>query len=388
MIPISYSTRSLLVRKSTTGAAVLGIALVVFVVAASMMLTAGIKKTLASTGAPDAAIVIRNGSDAELASSVEVSSLPLILAAPGVRKGADGKPLGEGEIVVVAAMEKLGADGVTNVTLRGVPETALAFHPEVKVVEGVAPRPGTDEVMVGQSIRGRIKGLELGQTFELKKNRPVKVVGVFAAGGSSYEAEVWTDRDVLSAAFGRQGVVSSVRVRLTDPAAFDAFKSVVEGDKRLGLQAKRETRYYLEQSQGTAGFISIIGTAIAFFFAIGAILGAMITMYASVANRSKEIGTLRALGFSRFSILTAFVLESILVALLGGGLGLLASLAMGAVKFSMMNFQTWSEMVFSFTPTVPILVGALLFAAFMGVVGGLLPAIQAARVSPVKAMRG
>jgi putative ABC transport system permease protein len=387
LIPFSYSARSLLVRKTTTLAAVIGIALVVFVMASSMMLTAGIHKTLSSTGAADAAIVIRHGSDAELSSIVEVSAVPLILAAPGVKKMADGHPAGEGEVVVVAAMPKIGTDGLTNVTLRGVPDTALALHPELHIVEGAPPKPGTNEVMVGKSIRGRIQGLELGQTFELKKNRPAKVVGVFEAGGSSYEAEVWADVDALSAAFGRQGIVSSVRVRLADPASFDAFKTVVEGDKRLGLEAQRETKYYENQSQGTAQFIGFIGGAISFFFAIGAILGAMITMYASVSNRSREIGTLRALGFGRFQILTAFVLEAVLVSLLGGAIGLAASMAMGLVKFSMMNFATWSEVVFAFTPTPEILVKALVWAGVMGVFGGLLPAIRAARTSPVAAMR-
>ncbi len=387
MIPVSYSVRSLLVRKTTTAAAVLGIALVVFVMSASMMLSAGIAKTLGSSASSDSAIVIRKGSDAELSSTIEVANVNLILGAPGVKKEGDGTPVGVAETIVVAAMEKIGVDGVTNVQLRGVQESVFKFRSEAKIIAGVAAKPGSNEVVIGRAIRGRIKGLDLGQTFELRKNRPATVVGVFDAGGSSYESEVWVDGDTLRSAFGREGVVSSVRVRLTSPAAFEGFHEMIEGDKRLGLEALREAKYYENQSQATAAFVGILGNTIAVFFAIGAMIGAMITMYASVANRKREIGTLRALGFARWQILSAFVFEAILISIAGGAIGTVASLGMGAVKFSMMNFASWSEIVFSFTPTVPIIAFSMIFAALMGLFGGLLPAVQAARVSPVNAMR-
>jgi len=250
------------------------------------------------------------------------------------------------------------------------------------------PAPGADEVMVGARLRGRIKGLELGQSFDIKKNRPVTVVGVFEDGGSSHESEVWVDRDVLKTSFGRVGLVSSVRVRLEKPTSFDTFKLGVEQDKRLGLMAMRETVYYDKQSQGLSIFITVLGSLVAFFVSLGAMIGATITMYASIANRQREIGTLRALGFSRTSILVCFLLESIALSLIGGVVGSVASLAMGAVRFSMLNFASFSEVVFTFDPTPRIIVTALIASGVMGVLGGFLPALRAARVSPLTAMRG
>ena len=388
MIPVKYNLRSLAVRKATTIATAGGIALVVFVLASSLMLSAGIKKTLGSSGKADTAIVLRMGSDAELGSVIEESSVPLILAAPGVRTGANGQPLGAAEIVVVGAMEKLGTDGVTNVSIRGVGDDVLTFRPEVHVVAGRAPKPGTDEAMVGSRIRGRIRGLDLDLTFDIKKNRPVKVVGIFDADGSAYESEVWVDRELLRQAYGRQGVVSGVRVRLESPTKFDAFRAGVENDKRLGLQAVRETAFYEKQSEGASIFVGALGTVVSVFFAVGAMIGAMITMYAAVANRQREIGTLRALGFSRSSVLGSFLLEAVLLAAIGGAVGAGASLAMGFVHLSMVNMASWSEVVFSFDPTPQVMGIALGFACGMGLIGGLFPAVRAARTSPLKAIRG
>jgi putative ABC transport system permease protein len=388
MIPLRYNVRSLAVRKATTIATAGGIGLVVFVLASSLMLSAGIRKTLGTTGKPENAIVLRMGSDAELGSVVEDSTVPLVLAAPGVRVDEKGQPIGVAEIVVVGAMEKLGAKGVTNVSIRGVPDNVMAFRPEVHVVAGRLPRPGSDEALVGARIRGRIRGLDLDQSFELKKNRPVTVVGVFDANGSSYESEVWVDRELLRQAYNRMGIVSSVRVRLDSPSKFDAFRAGVENDKRLGLQAVRETTFYEKQSEGAATFVGILGTIVSIFFAAGAMIGAMITMYAAVANRQREIGTLRALGFSRSSVLTSFLLEAVILSVIGGGLGAALSMTMGFVHFSMVNFASWSEIVFSFDPTPRVIVTALTFACGMGLVGGLLPAIHAARTSPLKAIRG
>jgi putative ABC transport system permease protein len=237
-------------------------------------------------------------------------------------------------------------------------------------------------------MRGRIKGLDLDQSFDLKKNRPVKVVGIFDAGGSSYDSEVWVDRELLAQAYNRQGIVSSVRVRLDSPTKFDAFRAGVENDKRLGLQAARETTFYEKQSEGAAKFIEWLGGMVSVFFAAGAMIGAMITMYGAVANRQREIGTLRALGFSRASVLTSFLIEAVLLSAIGGALGAAASVAMGLVHFSMVNQASWSEVVFSFDPTPAVMATALAFSCGMGLIGGLLPAIRAARTSPLKAIRG
>lgn len=383
MIPIKYNLRSLAVRKTTSVATALGIALVVFVLASALMLSAGIKRTLSTGGHANVAIVMRQGSDNELSSGIEAANVSLVAAGPGVKR--DVPP--SGEVIVVLAMEKVGVAGVANLQARGVTPAAMALRPEVKVIEGVAPKPGAEEVMVGKRIAGRFKGVALGQTFELRKNRPVKVVGVFEADGSSSESEVWCDLDILRNAFARQGYVSSVRVVLDSPAAFDGFKAAMESDKQYGFMALRETDYLEKQSEGTAMFIGVLGTLISVFFAAGAMIGAMITMYAAVANRQREIGTLRALGFSRASILGCFLLESTVLALVGGAVGAGAAMLMRFVKFSMMNFSSWSEIVFTFQPTPSILVVSLVFAGTMGLLGGFFPALAAARVSAIKAMR-
>ncbi len=388
MVPLRYNLRNLLVRKATTVAAATGVALVVFVLASSLMLSNGIKKTLGSSGRADTAIVLRKGSDAELNSNIDDPQVSVILAAPGVAVDPKGAPLGAGEVVLVLAIEKIGAEGFSNVSVRGVPENAAALREHVRVVAGRAPRPGADEAMIGARLRGRFKGFDLDRTIELRKNRAVRVVGVFEDQGSSFESEVWADRDFVRAAFGREGVVSSVRARLTSADKFDAFKAVVEQDKNLGYEAVRETVYYEKQSEGVSIFVTALGGVIAAFFSFGAMIGALITMHASVSGRQREIGTLRALGFSRRSILAAFLLESIALALLGGVIGALASLAMGFVSFSMVNFASFSELVFSFEPSPAIVVQSVIFAGVMGVFGGFLPALRAARVSPVAAMRG
>jgi putative ABC transport system permease protein len=390
VVPISYNFRSLLVRKATTFATALGIGLVVFVLASALMLGAGIEKTMVGAGRDDNAVVLRKGADNEMSSSLEVKTLNLIAAAPGVKRSNTGAALASGEVVVVIAQDKLGGEAgqISNILVRGVPEIALQVRPEIRVIDGRPPRPGTDEVMIGKGIRGNFRGMDLGQSFDLKKNRPVKVVGVFEAGGSSFESEVWADIDTARSSFGREGLANSVTVRLDSAAKFDAFKATMESDKQLGLQTMTEAKYYQKQAQGTAIFINIMGIVIVFFLSIGAMIGALITMQAAVAQRQREIGTLRALGFSRFSILTSFLMESCLLALIGGGVGVIAAFAMSFVKISMMNFATWQEVNFSFDPNPGLLIGALIAGAAMGVFGGFFPALRAARISPIEAMRG
>lgn len=387
MVPVSYNLRSLTVRKATTFATAGGIALVVFVFSAVMMLGEGIQRTLARSGSRDIAVVLRKGSDAELSSSIETSSVGLILASKEVARRKDGTSDGVGEVVVVITMNKAGTDGVSNLQIRGVPDNAYDFRPEVKVVEGRKAQPGADECVIGRAIRGRFAGVELGDSFELRKNRPLKVVGVFESGGSSLESEVWADADTVRSAFGREGIVQSVRARLVNESAFDAFERAIEGNRQLGLEVERETVYFEKQSEGTTQFITTLGSVVAFFFAIGAMIGAMITMYSAVAHRKREVGTLRALGFSKLSILTSFLLEALLLALIGGIIGATASLAMGLVRFSMVNMASWSEMVFTFEPTVSTLTTALIFAGSMGLVGGLAPAIRAARMPLIHALK-
>ena len=390
MIPISYNVRSLMVRKTTTLATAGGIALVVFVLAAALMLSAGVKKTLVAGGRDDNAIVLRKGIGNEMSSSIDGPTVSLVLAASGVKKDETGAPLGTGEIVVVIAQQKLSAEPgqVSNILVRGVTENVFKVRPEVHLIAGRAPKPGTDECLVGKGIAGNFQGMSLGGKFELKKNRPVEVVGIFEAGGSSFESEVWANIETARTSFGREGLVSSVTVRLESAAKLDGFKATVSTDKQLQLETKRETSYYEEQSQGTAMFVSAMGWVVSVFCAFGAMLGAMNTMFAAVVQRKREVGTLRALGFSKFAILSSFVLESTFLALVGGLLGLGASLLLSFARVSMMNFSTWQEVSFSFSPTPGLLLGSLAAGAMMGILGGFLPALKAARTSPIEAMRG
>jgi len=385
MIPVSYNLRNLAVRKTTTAATVLGLALVVFIFAGVQMLATGITKTLGRSADHDAALVLRKGATAEIESVIEAPNVNLIINDLTVPQPASG-PRGVGEIVVVILLDKVGTTGISNATIRGIKPEGLEFRKGIKIVAGRAPTPGADEAIIGNALRGRFKGLDLEQSFELKKNRMVKVVGVFSDGASSNESEVWTDVDTVRTAFRREGFVSSVRVRLP-PEKFDAFKASIESNRQLNLQVLKEAQYFEKQSEGSSQFITAMGLMIAVLFSIGAMLGAMITMHAAVANRQREIGTLRALGFGRRAILFSFLLESVLIALIGGAIGVAASMAMSLVKFSMVNFASWSEIVFSFDPTPGIIIGSLVFATVMGVLGGLLPAIRAARVSPIDAMR-
>ena len=388
MIPLRYNIRNLMVRRSTSLATLVGIALVVFVLAAAMMLTAGIERTMAASGAPDHAVVLRKGSDVELQSSIQNQSVGLILSAPGVKVDDSGSPVGGGEILVVIAQEKVGSDGqVSNIQVRGVAANIAKYRPEVRMIAGRPARPGTDEVVIGNRIRGRFQGVQLGETFELNKNRPVKVVGVFDAGGSTFESEVWADVETVRSAFGRDGVVSSVTAVLESPSKYDAFSAMIEHDKQLGLEAMREREYYEKQSEGTTMFVSILGWVISFFFIVAAIIGAFITMNTAVAHRRKEIGTMRALGFSRSAILISFVIECLFLSVSGAVLGIVAAFGMSFVKFSMMNFATWSEIVFTFQMTGSVIITAVVVGGVMGLLGGFIPAFKASRLKPIEALR-
>jgi len=278
--------------------------------------------------------------------------------------------------------------GFSNVMIRGITDDSIAFRPTATIIEGRAAKPGTDEVVAGRAIRGRFKGVELDSTFEMRKNRPMKVVGIFDDGGSAYESEIWADVDRVRANFGRGPIVSSVRVRLESPSKLDGFAAALGTNRQLDVAAMPEEQFLTKTSQGTAIFLSAMGFAIAFFFSIGAMIGAMITMHATVAHRQREIGTLRALGFTRLQILTSFLFESVVLSIVGGALGAAASLLMSLRSFSTMNWATFSEIVFKFEPSAGIVASAMVAAAAMGILGGFWPAVRAARINPVQAMRG
>lgn len=388
MVPISYNLRSLAVRKTTTAATAGGVALVVFVFAAVLMLSEGVERTLGRSGSDDIAIVLRDGSDAELSSGIESPQIGLITAPAEVRRRSGGTPDAVAEVVAVLALDKVGTDGQSNAQIRGVPDDVTAFRTSVRIVAGRAPRAGADEAMVGSAIRGRFRGTDLGQSIEIRKNRRLTVVGIFEDGeGSSYESEIWTGRDQVQSALGRGTTVSSVRVRLRSAAQFERYQRQLQSNRQLGVDVLRESAYYAKQSEGTSIFISALGIIVAFFFSIGAVIGAMITMHASVANRSREIGTLRALGFKRWQILVSFLFESSVLALVGGIVGAAASLSMALVRFPMVNMASWSEIVFTFEPTPGVIIASLIVAVVMGLVGGFLPAVRAARQDVLTAIR-
>jgi ABC-type lipoprotein release transport system permease subunit len=384
-IPLSYSYRNLWTRRLTTVLTAAGMAMVVFVFAATLMLAEGLQRTLVATGSPDNAIVIRKSANSEVQSGVERLQAAIVESDPAVAIGPDGRPLVAKELVVLINLTKRGTDKPANVVIRGVGPASLALRPQVRLVEGRMPRPGSAEVIAGASIARRFQGGGLGERLRFGM-RDWTVVGVFDAGATGFASEIWGDVDLLMQAF-RRPVYSSVLFRLRDAGELTAAKNRIESDPRLTLEVKRETRYYLDQSEAMARFLRILGLTLTIIFSLGAVIGAMITMYAAVANRVTEIGTLRALGFHRGSVLAAFMLEALFLGLVGGAVGVFCASFMQLITISTMNWQTFSELAFTFALTPAIVGKSLLFSLVMGLVGGALPAVRAARLSIVDALR-
>jgi ABC-type lipoprotein release transport system permease subunit len=384
-IPLSYVARNLAARKVTTLLTAGGLALVVYVFATVLMLDAGLRQTLVGTGLWDNVSVIRRGSDTEVQSAVDRVQADVIESQPEVALGPQGERLISKETVVLISLNKRGSQKPSNVIIRGVGAMGLTVRPQVHLVEGRMFQPGSSEIIAGRSIGQRFNGAGIGERLRFGM-RDWTVVGYFDAGKSGFDSEIWGDVDQLMQAF-RRTVYSSVVFHLIDPNAFDAVKARLETDPRLTVDAKRESVYYAEQSEQLSMFIRYLGITLSVIFSTGAIIGAMITMYASVASRTGEIGTLRALGFRRGSILWAFLLESLLLGGVGGIAGIAAASLMQWVSFSTTNFQTFSELAFSFTLTPGIAVSSLAFAVVMGLLGGFLPAARAARLSIVDALR-
>jgi ABC-type antimicrobial peptide transport system permease subunit len=384
-IPFSYIARNLFARKLTTVLTAGGMALVVYVFTTVLMLAAGLKETLIATGQPDNVIVIRRGSQTEVQSGIDRASAAIIETLPEIATGEDGTKLVSKEPVVLISLPKRESGNPSNVVIRGVTPHGLTLRPQVKIVEGRMFRPGTSEIITGSAISRGFRGASLGETLRFAQ-RDWTVVGIFDAGRTGFNSEIWGDAEQLLQAFRRLGF-SAIIFRLDDPAKFEQVKKDIEADRRLQVEAKPETQFYGDQSEGLSKFISYLGTTISIIFSIGAIIGAMITMYARVASRTAEIGTLRALGFSRAAILTAFLVEALLLGLVGGVAGLVGASFMQMVPISTTNFQTFSEIAFTFTLTPLIVAASLGFALFMGFVGGFLPAARAARLSIVDALR-
>jgi putative ABC transport system permease protein len=384
-IPLSYIARNLMARKLTTLLTAGGMALVVYVFATVLMLAAGLRETLVGTGQPDNVIVIRKGSQTEVQSGVDRVSAAIVESLPQIATGPDGAKLLSKEPVVLINLPKRETGKPSNVVIRGVTSHGLTLRPQVKLVEGRMFRPGTSEIVAGRAVAEGFRGAAIGETLRFAQ-RDWTVVGVFDAGRTGFNSEIWGDAEQLLQSFRRQAF-SSVIFRLVDADRFDDVKRDIEGDQRLQLEVKRESQFYADQSEQLAKFISYLGTTISIIFSIGAIIGAMITMYASVASRTGEIGTLRALGFSRTAILVAFLGEALLLGLVGGIVGLIGASFMQAVPISTTNFQTFAEIAFHFTLTPQIIATSLAFSLVMGFIGGFLPAARAARMKIVDALR-
>ncbi len=385
-IPLAYTWRSLWARRLTTILTLSGLALVVFVFAAVLMLAHGLELTLIETGSDDNAIVLRRSANSELVSQIERDGANIIRTHPEVATQPDGKPFMSGETYVIINLSKKESNDMGNITVRGIAPEGMKLRPQVRLTEGKMFQFGTNEIIVGESIAKRFKDCEIGKQIRFGDANWI-IVGHFDGQGTAFDSEIWGDVEQLMPAFGRP-VFSSVTVRLTSAGAFEAFKARVEQDPRTqSAEVKREREYYREQSKLMSDFIKILGLVVTVIFSIGAMIGAMITMYAAVANRTVEIGTLRALGFRRRSVLGAFLVESLLLAILGGLVGIGLASLMSFVKISTVNFGTFTELAFGFALSPRIAVNSLLFSLMMGMIGGFLPAVRASRLNILSALR-
>ena len=384
-LELSYNLRHLYTRKTTSLLTLAGVALVVLVYAATLMLAEGLRQTLAATGLPQNAIVIRNGAQNEIQSGIPRASANIILAEPEVLRLTNGSALASTDCLVIVSLKKRSDNQISNVNLRGVSKQALQVRQGIKLVAGRRPTPGTQEVMVGKAISRRFQNADVGQSIRLV-GANWTVVGVFDAGNSAFSSEIWGDVDVLMPAFKRDHF-SSLTFRLKDGVNLHALKARLEDDRRLSITMSREDEFYESQSRTLSKFILLIGQVVSMIFSLGAIIGAIITMYSAVSNRRHEIGILRALGFSARRIFFAFAAESTLLALAGGAAGLVLAAALNFLTISTTNFETFSDISFRLRMTPPILAESLLFSIIMGLIGGALPALQAARVKVVEALR-
>jgi len=387
VIPLSYNVRSILRRRFSAFAAAGGLALVVFVFAAVLMLVRGVQETLKATGSPQNAIILRKGSTSELTSFLPREAAKTFAADPSVAIEG-GRQVASPELFVIFQLQRVDGSGTANVGFRGVTKDGweLLRSNTVKVVEGRLPQWATNEVMLGRSTVGRYNGAQVGQSISIAR-RQWQVVGIFDAGGSGFDSEIWGDADPIADAARRTGY-SILTVKLRSPSEFSSLRATVDADPRWNLEAKREDRFYEEAAGPMATFIQVLGTAIALFFAIGATLGAKITMYAQVANRVREIGTLRAIGFRRRSVLGSFLTEGLILALLGSVAGCVLASLLGATTFTTTNFGSFTEINFRFHFEPAIAVKATIFAVLMGLLGGLLPAVRAARLPIAEATKG
>jgi putative ABC transport system permease protein len=385
-VPLAYNIRSAMQRWTSSLVAIIGIAGTVAVFIAMLALARGFKATLVSSGLPQNAIVQQSGADSEMTSVIAIDALRVVEDAPQVaRRGTE--PLVSAEVVVIANLPLRGGTGDANVQMRGVSERVLAVRDNVRVTQGRFLRPGLYEIVVGTNAARAYAGLDLGASVRIGAGT-WHVVGIFDANGSAFDSEIWADATVVNGSYQRPpGVFQSVTTRLRSADDFPAFKAMLERDPRAHLQAVREAEYYEAQSHTVTTLITVLGGLVAVVMGLGAVLGALNTMYSAVAERSREIAVLRALGFGGGSVVMAFVVESMWIALIGGVLGCLLALPVNGITTGTMNWQTFSHLAFAFRITPDLLGLGLAFAVLMGLVGGVPPAIRAARANVSRTLR-
>ncbi|HLZ90165.1 MAG TPA: ABC transporter permease [Candidatus Acidoferrum sp.] len=385
-VPVSYNFRSIRVRWTSTIVAVIGIAGTVGVFVAMLSLARGFKATLVSSGSPGNALVLRAGSPSEMMGGVTLDSVRIVQDAPGVARDSSG-PLVTQEVVGVMPFPLISTGTDANTQVRGVSSNVLKIRTFVKIVQGRMFEPGLSELVVGKNASKSYGGLTLGNTVNFGGGH-WKVVGIFDAGGSAFDSEVWCDAKILAEVMKRpNNIFQSVTVHLTSPDSFQQFKDAVTSDPRMNVDVTREVDYYAKQSTTMTRLITVLGGLVAAVMAIGAIFGALNTMYSAVAERGREIATMRALGFSSPNVILSFLFEALLISFVGGILGCLAVLPLNGLTTTTMNFQTFSNLAFAFKITFDLLLMGIFFAFVMGVLGGLLPALRAATKPVAIALR-
>jgi putative ABC transport system permease protein len=385
-IPIIYNVRSVRARWTSSIVAVLGIAGTVGVLLAMLAMADGFRHTLVASGSPSNALIMRAGSNTEMVGAVLLDQVQIIQSAPGAARGPDG-PLVSPEVVVIAPlpMKQTGTDA--NAQVRGVSSKALEVRPFVHMIAGRFFTPGLDEIVVGKNAESSYAGLDLGSSVRIS-GVTWKVVGIFDAGGSAFDSEVWCDAALLDQAYNRPtSAFQSVTVHLPSPGDFPKFKDALTSDPRLTVSVDREQDYYEKQSEALAHFITVMGSFVAIVMGIGAVFGALNTMYSAVSERSREVATLRALGFSGSSVVLSFVFEALFIALVGGVVGCLFVIPLNSYTVGTLNWQTFSHVSFSFRLTPTLFAIGICFSLFMGLIGGVPPAIRAARMPIAAALR-
>jgi putative ABC transport system permease protein len=381
-----FNIRTVPQRKGAAIAAAVGIAGVVAVLVGVLSIADGFRAAMSAAGQDDVVIVLRSGADSEMTSGLSRDEVRLIADAPGVARTSDG-PLASAELFVIINLPKRSTGTDANVPFRGVSSMAMTVRGDVRITEGRNFEPGRNEVIVGAGAARTFTGCDLGTNLRIGQNE-WRVVGIFSGGGGSAESEVWTDAAVLQPAYHRGDTFQSVYAKLSSPAAFDQFKDAVTTNPQLKVKAQRQSDYLAEQSSMLISFIRGLGVTIAALMALGALFGALNTMYSAVASRTKEIATLRALGFGSSPVILSVMFESLALAVIGGGLGAaVAYFAFDGFKAATMNWQTFSQVAFTFAVTPQLLVFAIIWAASIGLVGGLFPALRASRLPIASALR-